>query len=1339
MSNRRKKPDPTPQIGDLREDSWLREQYRQFSPEYVQFRLKAGNTLDLYHDSERTDLNVLFSRMTQFCGIKVTLDGRIVDVTEVDAQVEDDIVSAPQAELVVGTHPEELRSSTGRDLPHIATGKVSLYFRNPYRALWDMLEHRAITVSKSKGKDEEARIYEIANPDGTTHTQFRLHQGGKYISRHFPDRVDQLVEIMGQLSDKQAVADALVTVLGEDARPLFDAGEATFDTMRLTQRIRTFGSGNVSRQQDNTDAFLHAMKEAMGHAYPLALEKLPPVNRVPDGATTYYDDDGTRWKKFRSPAYTRGHNVIRYDDRALWADLHRTLDNEVFITHTKNYQRFRVDTLPFAKMAVLLDRGPNRIRPGVKIRHETGEPYEAYTLGSLMKANTRDPLPEMGIDEGVRMPDGSRYEEKYAHKRARYDVMANISLDFYMRRRMPDVAQSLEQHSDFGEMKKFLMMGEGFQPHPLRAFRRDHFPHGAQLHIGVCAFVNEDVHERRQALMIRTDTDQKLEDYRFRGKRLAEMTADELAVMLKAQHRQPDALCEVLDLRKNPPVVEAELAFNRGLGGDPETHEANRRFVLAHPELVKNLLQAHTQTMPPMPDWRSVPNPRPEEQLFTGLTELKPYQFKVHGKTVRVPEDVHNEAVKKVRQDRNIDQVIRRAVRVQPIEFETRLDSLEAFVERIKSVDQQLLKYVGRDSVPYFEMPDPPEDASEEEIRAYEAGLSSPFTMLPPPERPFIPRKFDYVPNPEKPKKMMRVKHVVGAEECAVLTANAVEYLWAVRAELMDQFHDSNNRYVVQDSRGHEVSFPDFYAMNPADRSHRLTSGEYRIVPERLNYSAELMARMFRNAGRVEWAKEYYANRGNASAEKNQERWERLLKAVSALNVHGAPNEDPDLARWMTAAKGKKEAERILHNLRQGDLRALDDEWGLWDIFMSRGDEAEQIMQEYLKLVDRQEKRYPLTPENMALVGYDPETKLPIEYARYNIPADAETITIDVPDRMLEQPLKHHEVASNILFLDPTPEQRAALAKAGPNTHLFVRGAQSGLVMYAARPALLKPQEISPNHYFSEVYSALNTRYIDSGMEAPPFSQLVPIAVDALEPVPAPIDPAIQTVKLRWEDFLGTVSPVLGYRDEKLTGFVVKHYGFTPQAGPARLQGLEKSQGKSTPGESGREVPAHISQVRSMTLKNALERINLGREQLKAAVAFGLHSVEELRQALKHGNIAEEQIRGTTFKNLAALERLAARKSFTARDAVHYGYAGLTDMRSKLIGLFNADERATNRDDNIVHFVDIDPVTQGMQWHLPSRRSRVRVLSNDNAPDPTDVHGGPAIERSRQPRAKLRA
>jgi len=844
--------DPTPQLGTPASDKWLRKQFKWDDVEHL---IKAGRILSLVYDTETTDLNHTFAALTQFSGKVQTLDGRIIDQLKLDIRVPEDVVVSPQAAMVTQSKPKELYSED-RVPVHIAAGKILLFFRNPYRALWDQLEDHKLMVKSGKKKVEEVRVYTIESEDHTKKAEIRLHQGGKTLSYQYPDE------------------------------------------------------------------------------------------NLPDSTNTYHDSDGTRWKKIAAPAMTEGYNNRRFDDRILWSFLHRSMSDEIFLTHTKKFRRFRVDTMDVAKLVALLDEGKDNGFKTLKVENKgSGEEYRSFKLSDLMEANPPKDNLEVGIDEGIRMPNGSEYERDKAHADAGYDVDATIALKAYLRKRAPDVVRTMEINSDFDLIKPFLMSREHIvegrktiDPQPVLAFARSIYPNKASLHFGVCGGINEEIEERRQAVMIRTDTDVDLAHitYQIDGKKkklfntpgvlknVPVMSVEELAAMFEKQKEKPDPnfLFEIVDLRKNPPIIPAEMAYDHGKGeGDRDKHETNRRFVLGDEgrKFCKKLMRAHSMAMPAMLDYKAIANPQAEEHLFTSIAQPKRYNVDMgNGKTELLAECVHAEWVKALRKNRAIDNVLRRAIKPQTIEFENRVDTLEAFIDRMKAVNTSLKKYTGK--------------------------------KLPLPDQSFTPRKWDVKPSKGNPG----VPHEVTDEECKELTANAREYLWKLRAELMYDFHDNSGRFTVQQNTGskeepqwQDIPFPVINRMDVTNLNiltDNIRTGKYRIDMEELDWDTELVARMFRDAkyvedgkniNRVEWVKQYWATRENTSPVERDRQvhewkvWEEDFAALRALRINGAPHLDVEEQRWMTAEKAKKEIIRIEKNLRPGtDIPAEERQWG---------------------------------------------------------------------------------------------------------------------------------------------------------------------------------------------------------------------------------------------------------------------------------------------------------------------------------------------------------------------------------------------------------------------------
>ena len=225
----------------------------------------------------------------------------------------------------------------------------------------------------------------------------------------------------------------------------------------------------------------------------------------------------------------------------------------------------------------------------------------------------------------------------------------------------------------------------------------------------------------------------------------------------------------------------------------------------------------------------------------------------------------------------------------------------------------------------------------------------------------------------------------------------------------------------------------------------------------------------------------------------------------------------------------------------------------------------------------------------------------------------------------------------------------------------------------------------------------------------------MPVAFEELAPVPGKVDPTLQTLKIaRWEDFMATVSPVLGYREGRLTGLVIKDYDLKPKPGMARLQGMAADKVKGGIEESGWEVSAEITAVRSMTLKEVKDRVRASKVLGRAAEILDLPDVESLRKKMDAGLVTEDMAATAGFKTVRQFKKELAQEIFTHADAYRYGFAGVADMQSKLSQLFVDDKVDPSAETNRLHFIDFNPVDKSsMVYHKPARRALVEIAGAD--------------------------
>ena len=585
----------------------------------------------------------------------------------------------------------------------------------------------------------------------------------------------------------------------------------------------------------------------------------------------------------------------------------------------------------------------------------------------------------------------------------------------------------------------------------------------------------------------------------------------------------------------------------------------------------------------------------------------------------------------------------------------------------------------------------------------------------------FLPHKID----PETNKTNKKIK--------LLSHKDARDYLWQLRHRFMYEFVDFDpKRPIILNEYGHEVPLEYIRDMPDHELSDRLSDGgSWRITFDTLDYSRKSLATMIDEAGRAPWLKELLATEGRHEELADWQEWIQYLDARKAYWLHGpADMDDPDKHGHMSGPRLLKDIARIRENYRAGvDMWAEDDETGFWEIFIQNPENAERILQATEDFIRAQmaDPQYEFTDERKRLMGYEPDPTRSIEAhtvwrriqrSRYVISADTPTTRLTVPDEMLDRPLQHYDIAPEFAMVEVPEDCNLAQDIAAGNNIIF-EGNESHRKFYAAKAIILPPghrfYDSRNDLYYREIIENAENMHINS---AAPLGKdrrkLVPILFEGLVPVPEPepIDGHVQTIKLdrqidklgREVDFKAIVSPVLGRRESRLTGLVLRHYNQTPEPGPARFQ-LTASR-KTEPGW---EVPTEITKVRTLTLDETLKIIERSQKLDRLRTAFKLNSIDMLRTA---DGIDDAQLKAKGFKGgREALDKALAEEIWTHEFAKHYSYQGGLDQMKGVLSQPFANQQVNLSDpDNLVHLVDLNPDDKPrMVWFDPTARPRLRV------------------------------
>lgn len=598
---------------------------------------------------------------------------------------------------------------------------------------------------------------------------------------------------------------------------------------------------------------------------------------IKSGRGTYTDPDGQQWKRMRSSVGVNHFYGIRADDPWMWSAFDTAGMPDIFLTHTRKSDArqvgaFRTDIHKLAQMVYLY--GPDG-EQGLQTL-ENGMGGRSFRLEDLMNANTRNAVPERGIEDGVRMPDGSQYNDKKGHKRALVDALAVAGFKSYLRRIAPDVMKHAETNADFNTQREFVAGANGFDDHPVLGMGRVILGRAAG-HMGMMVNLDEEYGDFKNALLIKLDTD--LQGFRYHGKRLLEMSEDELVDMIKEQKRDPNALFQTEHLRKNPILVPQEMAIRAGQnnGWDPERIEENRRYLIENPVFLERAMKAWNRAQPEFQRAHEITNPLPEDELFTNVGPLPYYQVKVEGSEEArlVHRAIHVKAEDVLNNARKIDRAMRMGIETDPVEFDP---EREGVLEEFKAKMELARKTLERENVS------------------------------------------DYV-----------ILDLVHAAERAPTVEAAQNAIWDMRKGFMGRFNDFSLSYEVHDENGNQIDFQDIVTMQEHDLLNRLQMGRISIEFESIptQPSTQKLARKFWDEGRIddlgaEW-KAYMELRipeylhGRPDRDPSEQDWmtgPRALEEIEELLS--------DPVEFEKFAAGKEDATQMLEALREAIIAKLE-------------------------------------------------------------------------------------------------------------------------------------------------------------------------------------------------------------------------------------------------------------------------------------------------------------------------------------------------------------------------------------------------------------------------------
>jgi hypothetical protein len=282
------------------------------------------------------------------------------------------------------------------------------------------------------------------------------------------------------------------------------------------------------------------------------------------------------------------------------------------------------------------------------------------------------------------------------------------------------------------------------------------------------------------------------------------------------------------------------------------------------------------------------------------------------------------------------------------------------------------------------------------------------------------------------------------------------------------------------------------------------------------------------------------------------------LEAYKQLRLNGLPHNFGVRDRWLTVASARRDLEKVKNNgVVKEDLVAQENILpGAWEIFMERSHDSLSSLQDYEEYLNSLAIRG-MTPDELKLVGIDPETLYPIPNFEYLVRKD--TQVIDIPDRYIENPTLDPVRNRPIWVL---PLSLAFNQNSGTPHDVLFRGQSLKKIFHLSgvRRVPMLPYSEANRDFYKNV---ANT-YHASGLQLPPIEECIALIGNGPYPVVnwRPLSKINQSINLPKDWFEGILSPSLAGFSHAPSGYLFRDDNLDVKCGPTTLR--EFADGQST-------------------------------------------------------------------------------------------------------------------------------------------------------------------------------
>jgi len=900
---------------------------------------------------------------------------------------------------------------------------------------------------------------------------------------------------------------------------------------------------------------------------------------VQDNEACDYEDECGRWRIRQMDKFNLGFRNTYFDNRALAGRLFAALfpHSELYALNKKGLGNHAIDVFTLAVSNYFFGTGGEADLVLGSVRDpETNWEKVSAKLDLIMENNTRFQDDDSGHPPGVRVWDGTLHNIRKGHNKPDYDNAKSIGVHRHLRKFDPSLVTHIERLGNIEYFREFLnaeVEDDADFPttHPIRFIITTGDDDKIYRAVPVMILGSDDMRGKFSRIWaIRLDQD--YEHYRYdEGKLLTELTADELAHVIRTQRGQPNAIFHEIHLKRHRGVVDLKTGLKAGLCPDMTVEDfRRRRDVLLNYIDEENVLfiskamdaweQQYAFQKPPADDFL----PYVEEELWTAMGDVKyPYVMSEQGEKIYIPRvirDMAQDAFK--RQNARIGDNIRALIRPHPVEWDPTIENGMKYARLREKVADKLDNYQQR---------------NDDVIN------------LPPPF-------YDPEITSKKYKGYVELTDILATVRLDKLT-------------LMAQLRDTTRSYEVQILRSTLGNEGGKWQTIPFEDLTRMKDAEILALKdeERLRIKFEENPSHPTLRFGIRYAME------NGFGNLLSEDYKKLYDAETAFYIHGPPFvSDPDSHRMMSVPKARLGIERMRNNLvphRNGkgvQISALrDGEIGAYDIFLGE-DMANAIIASVENDARRLMKTYLFDDKKKHIMGIDPVMNYPYSNIECVIPEKHHIIR--VPEGVTDKPVSD-KVMGHACIAIPY-DKRLSQAK-----HIVLEESKTGRKFYAADHIL---NDMPPGgHGSAKVFrDKAQAAYSDAGAPFPEEAKVLsckgfyPISKMRRDPHPI--------IHVNQNNLLATRAPTFAglQRNDPITCFVVRQYDYKlRKEQKIRLRGVGKD-GQ----ETGWEAIARIaSKPQEISLKEILKTMedNKTRSKIeKLAYLCGYANIDDMKDHL---------------------------------------------------------------------------------------------------------------------------